>query len=205
MKPFPLVLSAVLLVGVALAANAAPSVVKAPSSPAQVDAIVDAAVDKLWAQTDEYWHDGDYPRIIALDRIITQADPQFVESYSTGGWLMESTGKTRDAEAFYQESARNNPQKSYAWHSLGMFYFNTVKDYGAAARAFETGTRQRDAEINDWKMLAHTYEKMQKVDKAAMTWRTIKARWPNGPAVDVNLQRALAAQKAAQASPRNGQ
>lgn len=203
MKFPPLVLSAALLLGLVLAASAAPKPTSSPT--AQVDDIVDAAVDKLWAQTDVYWHVGDYPRIIALDRIITQADPHFLESFSTGGWLMESTGKMRDAEAFYQQAAAQNPRKSFAWYTLGMFYFNTLKDYGAAARAFETGTRQRDAEINDWKMLAHTYEKMQNVDTAVATWRTIKSRWPNGAAVDVNLQRALAAQKAAQASPRNGQ
>jgi len=150
----------------------------------QVEGIVGGTVDKLWRQTDIYWHEGDYPRIIALDRVITEADPQFLEAYSTGGWLMDSLGRTKDAEAYYTLGTRNNPHAAYAFWNLGFFYFNTTHNYAAAARAFGQDTEQVEADLNDWKMLAHAQEHAGQWDAAVATWHKIKARWPNGMSVD---------------------
>jgi len=162
----------------------------------QCDGIMDGIVDHLWSATDFYFHHGDYPRIIGLDRIITQADPKFVECYSTGGWLMDSLGRTSDAEAFYQEACRNNPESSPAFYSLGMFYYGSVHDYAAAVAVYQQDTAVASADINDWKMLAHSYERMKELDRAVATWKEIKSRWPNGPAVESNLNRVLALQRA---------
>ena len=85
----------------------------------QVEGIVGGVVSKLWVQTDHWWHEGDYPRIVALDRIITEADPQFLEAYSNGGWLMDSLGRTHDAELYYTQGTKNNPHASYAFWNLG--------------------------------------------------------------------------------------
>jgi len=161
----------------------------------QSDGITDSLVDKLWRQVDDYFHHGDYPRIIGLDRIITQADPNFVECYSTGGWLMDSLGRKSDAEAFYQEGCRNNPGSSPMYYSLGMFYYNSIHDYSAAVSVYQRDTQIMDSDINDWKMLAHSYERAKKIDKAVDTWKTIKTRWPDGPAVQANLNRILALQR----------
>ncbi len=175
------------------------------SSPAQVDGIVSAAVDSLWVQTDVYWHQGDYPRIIALDRIITQADPHFMESFNTGAWLMWSSGLDADAEAFYQQSVRNNPRTSAAYYDYGLFLFNHRHDYPGAIRVFTQDVAKADPGVLDWRMLAHSYEKAGRWDRAVAVWRRIKARWPHGApgdsargAVDdLNLRRALARQAAA--------
>ncbi len=178
---------------VTLPVQAAPSVPAASSTAAsqvQIDGITARVVDKLWNQTDEYWHDGDYPRIVALDRVITQADPQFLEAYSNGGWIMDSLGRTGDAEAYYKLGITNNPHAAYAYWNLGFFYFNTTKDYAKAAHAFEMDTRQPDADLNDWKMRGHAEEKARQWDKAVATWRTIKAKWPNGLGVDRQLREA---------------
>jgi len=169
---------------------AAPKAAPASASQIQVDGITARVVDKLWSQTDEYWHDGDYPRIIALDRVITQADPQFLEAYSNGGWLMDSLGRTADAEAYYKLGVTNNPHAAYAYWNLGFFYFNTTKDYAQAAHVFEMDTRQPDAELNDWKMRGHAQEKAGQWNKAVATWRAIKAKWPNGLGVDRQLRQA---------------
>ena len=165
----------------------------------QVEGILGGAVDKMWRQTDNYWHNGDYPRIVALDRIITEADPQFLEAYSTGGWLMDSLGRTQDAQAYYTLGTKNNPHAAYAFWTLGFFYFNTAHDYPAAARAFRKDTEQVDADLNDWKMLGHSEEKAGQWDAAVATWRQIKARWPNGMSVDRLLREAE--EKRAQEKP----
>lgn len=167
------------------------------SSPAQVDGIVSAAVDNLWAQTNRYWHVGDYPRIVALDRIITQADPHFIDCYNTGAWLLWSMGRNGDAEAFYRQAVQNNPRDPAAYRDFGFFYFHTLRNYPAALRLFQQSTALPDADANDWKMLAHSYEKAGDLPHAIAVWRHIQARWPDAPAVQSNLNRALAAQAAA--------
>jgi len=156
----------------------------------QVEGIVGGVVSKLWVQTDHWWHEGDYPRIVALDRIITEADPQFLEAYSNGGWLMDSLGRTHDAELYYTQGTKNNPHASYAFWNLGFFYFNSVHDYAAAARAFKSDSQQADSDLNDWKMLGHSQEKSGQWDDAVATWHKIKVRWPNGMSVDRLLREA---------------
>ena len=166
-----------------------PAVPRAQAAPlaaaqqVQAAGIVSGVVDTLWNQTDDYWHHGDYPRIVALDRIITEADPQFLEAYSNGGWLMDSLGRTADAEAYYTLGTKNNPNAEYAYWNLGFFYFNTPHDYPAAAAAFKHAVEQPDADIRDWKMLAHSYEKSAQWDSAVETWRQASARYPQDPSV----------------------
>ncbi len=182
---FPAVLLLLCLPG--LTAQAAPTAVQ---QQIQASGIVSSVVDKLWDQTDRYWHGGDYPRIIALDRIITEADPQFLEAYSNGGWLMESLGRTQDAEAYYMLGVRNNSRSEYAYRNLGFFYFSTKHNYSAAAQAFRHAVQQRDADLNVWKMLAHSYEEAGQWDAAVETWQQTRARFPHGLSVDRLLAEA---------------
>jgi len=164
----------------------------------QATGIVSGVVDHLWNQADTYWHGGDYPRIVALDRIITEADPQFLEAYSNGGWLMDSLGRTGDALAYYMLGTRNNPHAEYAYWNLGFFYFSTAHDYPAAARAFRHAVQQPDADLRDWKMLAHSYEKSSQWDAAVSTWQQTRARYPHGLSVDRLLAEAEQKRRQAQ-------
>ncbi len=173
-----------LLLALAPALCAAPRADKDTSSPAQVDGIVSAAVDDLWAQNDAYWHVGDYPRIIALDRIITQADPYFLDAFNTGAWLMWSSGRDDDAQAFYELAVRDNPTDSAAYYDFGMFLINHRKDYAGAIRVYTQDVTRADPGVLDWRMLAHSYEKAGHWDRAVAVWRKIKARWPHGASDD---------------------
>jgi tetratricopeptide (TPR) repeat protein len=166
----------------------------------QVDGISSKVVDELWKYTDFYWHHGDSSRIIGLDRLIAEVDPNFVPCYSTGAWIMESEGDVRTAEAFYQLAVQNNPNDSLAYYTLGAFYYQTLHDYGAAAYVFGLDVRTPDASVNDWKMLAHSYEKNSNLGLAVRTWKYIRQHWPNGPAVELNYQRIMSNPAAMQAS-----
>jgi len=146
----------------------------------QVDGILSGVVDKLWAQNDVYWHGGDYPRIIAQDKIIVQADPHFLECYNTGAWLMWSDGANGDAEAFYKQCIKNNPGTSAAYYDYGEFLYNHLHRYGDARHVFARVVTFPDADVLDYRMLAHSYEKLGQYDKAVAVWRRIKARWPQG-------------------------
>jgi tetratricopeptide (TPR) repeat protein len=198
MKTASIVLLLTLFVWTPLA-QAAPKDASSRSSQVQVNGIVDTVMDKLWAQDDEYWHSGDYPRIIALDRIMAQAEPHFIECYNAGAWLMWSDGLDDDAQAFYQQCVVNNPSDSSAYYDYGMFLLNHRKEYPAAIRVFRQDIAHTGGDLLDWRMLAHSYEKNGDWDRAVQTWRQIKTRWPHGipkdptsAAVDDNnLKRAL--------------
>ena len=195
-KPSFYLLAVLLLSFLSPTAQAAPT---AAQQQVQASGIVSGVVDKLWNQTDVYWHGGDYPRIIAVDRIITEADPQFLEAYSNGGWLMDSLGRRQDAEAYYTLGTRNNPHSEYAYRNLGFFYFTTKHDYPAAALAFRHAVQQRDADLNVWKMLAHSYEKAGQWDAAVETWQQTRARFPHGLSVDRLLAEAESKRRQARA------
>lgn len=166
------------------------------SSPAQVAGVLDRVIGRLVARRDGYWHQGDYPRVIALDRIVTEADPHNLECYETGGWLMDSLGDRKDAEAYYRQGVANNPHTEESYFHLAFFYFTSLHDYHRAASVFRQAAQQKDAGINDWKMLAHSYKQSHDYDREVATWRHIKARWPHGLNVDNNLREAVARQRA---------
>jgi tetratricopeptide (TPR) repeat protein len=177
-----------------------PSLAASPalSNGMQITGILGQVEGRLVAQRDIYWHQGDYPRIIALDRIITAADPHFLDAYETGGWLLDSLGDRKDAQAYYRLGVANNPRVEPPYFGLAFFYFSTLHDYPLAASIFREGARLPGADINDWKMTAHSQEHAHEYVQAVATWQYIKKRWPHGLAVNQNLKRALAMQQAAQ-------
>jgi len=191
----------VFLLCFSVAANAAARSAQSGGDSAQIDGITNQVVGQLWDRTDYYWHRGDYPRIVALDRIITQADPHFLEPYATGGWLLESMGDNKDAEAYYKQGIANNPNRSYMYYSLGFFYYNTLHNYPKAVSTFQKDVKVADADVNDWKMLAHSYEHIGRIDDAVDAWKVIKHRYPTAPAVDYNLNKDLKLQAARKAAP----
>ena len=90
----------------------------------QVDGITSRIVDNLWEESDHYWHEGDYNRIIALVRVCVEVDPSFVEAYSSGAWLMWSQGDTRAADTFLQYglSRARKPKKAiWPMSSAGIY------------------------------------------------------------------------------------
>jgi tetratricopeptide (TPR) repeat protein len=156
-------------------------------SDTQIDGITSAVVDGLWQRTDYWWHRGDYPRIIALDRLITEADPNFLEPYSNGGWLMESLGNNSDAEKYYRLGAERNPKKSYLWFSLGMFYYVTLKAYPKAIDSFHRAATAPDGGQKSWRMLAHSYERNNQMPEAIKIWQKLHAKYPTDGVIMHNL------------------
>jgi len=163
--------------------------VSAGYSETQVGGITSTVVDGLWSRSDYWWHHGDYPRIIALDRLITEADPNFLEPYSNGGWLMDSLGDTKDAERYYRLGAERNPDKSYLWFSLGFFYYNSMKDYPDAIMTFKRAADAPDGGPKSLKMLAHSYERNNQLGEAVNIWQSLHTKYPGDAVILLNLNK----------------
>lgn len=190
------------LLFLALAALPAPAAPETPASKppaqavAQVDGITDRVVDRLWAATDGYWHEGDYPRIVALARLCVEADPGFTEAWGAGAWLLWSQGDTSGADAFLREGVRRNPNIWDLHYELGWHLFNT-KRYAEALPHLQAAVRFTEAPAQPWKILAHCYEKLGRLEESAATWRTVVKKFPGDIAAPGNLRRVEQAARGA--------
>ena len=163
----------------------------AVKAPAQVDAILDNVVDRLWDRADWYWHEGRYEERVAVDRLIIRMEPHFIEPYGTAGWLLESLGRNQEALALYRQAVAAAPGRWETHQDLGMYYYQH-KEYATAAVEFQRGTQQPGAPAYVWKMLAHAYERSGALEQAVSAWEAAARVAPNDPAIAVNLNRVRA-------------
>jgi tetratricopeptide (TPR) repeat protein len=163
----------------------------AAKAPAQVDAILDDVVDRLWTRGDWYWHEGRYEERVVIDRLVIRMEPRFAEAYGTAGWLLESLGRDQEALALYRQGVAAVPDRWETHEDLGMFHYQH-KDYAAAAAAFKQATQQAGAPAYSWKMLAHAYERSGDLERAAAAWEEAGRIAPDDGAVAVNLRRVRA-------------
>src|SRR5262245_24968423 len=87
-----LIAALAVMTGSALAQGTKPTEAPLVSSKVQVNAIVSKVVDGLWEESDHFWHEGDYNRIIDLCRLMVEADPSFNEAYANAAYLLWSLG-----------------------------------------------------------------------------------------------------------------
>jgi tetratricopeptide (TPR) repeat protein len=160
-------------------------------APAQVDAILDNVVDRLWDRADWYWHEGRYEERVAVDRLIIRMDPHFIEPYGTAGWLLESLGRNQEALALYRQAVAAVPDRWETHQDLGMYYYQH-KEYPAAVEEFRRATQQPGPPAFVWKMLAHAYERSGALEQAVSAWEAAARVAPNDPAIPVNLNRIRA-------------
>jgi tetratricopeptide (TPR) repeat protein len=190
-----LLLWLLLLPGTIHAASGQPAR-KAPAAgakgePAQVDAILDDVVDRLWARGDWYWHEGRYEERVAVDRLIIRMQPRFAEAYGTSGWLLESLGRPEEALAMYRQAVATVPDRWEAHHDLGMYHYQR-KEYVPAAQSFRRATQLPGTPGYVWKMHAHALERAGDLAGAVAAWEAAGRVAPEDGAIPVNLRRVRA-------------
>ncbi len=154
----------------------------------QADGITNRVVDKVWAETDEYWHHGDYNRIVALIRVIVEADPTFYEAYGDGAWLIWSMGDTKNADEFLEYGISRAPQKWVLQYEFGYHLFNT-KRYAAALPYLQKAvTYPKGAGWPPWHTLAHCYDKLGQKQKCLETWEYVVRTYPDDAVAKVRLR-----------------
>lgn len=157
----------------------------------QVDGITNRVVDALWVGVDRFWHDGDYNRIIALSRVIVEADPQFVDAYQNAGYILWSMGDSPGADAFLQLGVARNPKRYDLYTEMGQHLFRT-KRFRDALPYLQKGAAYKNAPAPAWATLAHCYERAGRLDNAIAAWRQVVKRFPSFPPGPSNLRRAEA-------------
>lgn len=149
----------------------------------------------LWAKNEVYFHEGYHQRCIAVLRLITELDPSDVEAYGIGAWLMDSSDKPADAEAFLKTGISNNPVGYYLYNELASHYYQ-LKNYESAVNYYRIAVQQQDCPSLVWHSLAHAFEKGGKIEDSIKTWKHAKVLEPDDPVVDMNLDRVKQESKA---------
>jgi tetratricopeptide (TPR) repeat protein len=152
------------------------------------DAVLGDAMNRLWEQTDEHFHQGEYNHAVALNRIIVQGDPHNVEAYASSAWLLWSMGRNEDAESLLNEGIAANPSTSYMYDEMGIYWNIERKDPKAAIPYFEKAAKF-DCPFTTWNSLANCYEKTDQWDKAVAAWEKATL-YPDNRVAITRLKRA---------------
>jgi tetratricopeptide (TPR) repeat protein len=158
------------------------------SGPANVEAIINDAVARLWKQTDKHWHEGEYRHIVNLARVIVHARPDMMDAYLTGGWLLWSMDEDDQAVELYELGLKANPESYVIYDELGFYYFNRKKDYTRAIPYYEKAVTFKECQPFTIHMLAHSYERTKQTDKALKAWERAAAI-PENQIGKMNLER----------------
>lgn len=154
----------------------------------QIVGIANLVTDKLWVQTDVYWHEGDYNRIVDLCRIVAEADPSFNDTYSNAAWLLWSMGDTGGADLFLQHGIARSSKKGEVLFDFGWHLYNT-KRYAQAEPYLSRSITYADTPYPAYAALGHTYRQLGKLDKSIQTWEKAVKKFPDMGAAKTNLDR----------------
>ena len=160
----------------------------------QVDGITSGVVDKLWSETDVYWHHGDYYRIVDLCRLTVEAEPSFNEAYSAGAYLIWSLGDPKGADDLLEYGISRTKNKTELYADLGR-HFNFTKRYDAAETYLKKAISFPDAGPVPYTQLAFSYKKRKMYPEAVKVWEQVVKKFPTFPSGPANLAGARAAAK----------
>ncbi|MCC6444907.1 MAG: hypothetical protein IT210_15795 [Armatimonadetes bacterium] len=99
----------------------------------------------LWVKVDRYHHEmeehhgklKDDSNLMPIIRMITWLDPEFVEAYAVGGWLLvHYLGKPAEGKRFLDEGIARNPRRYELYESLGWYYAKRERNADRALHAF---------------------------------------------------------------------
>jgi tetratricopeptide (TPR) repeat protein len=184
------------LVALAVTAAALPAAAQkvakptpAAPPPAQVNGITDAVLDNLATQSDRYWHDGDYNRVIDLLRILIEADANDTESYANAAYLLWSQGEGPAANWLLEYGVKRSPRQGVLYGEMGYQLVRMKKDKDALPY-LEKAVALANVGPTTYANLAHCYTRLGRHAESVATWKKLVARYPEFPSGAVNLQKA---------------
>ncbi len=108
--------------------------------------------DIYWTRVVQYYggkhhnYSREYQLLKPLLDITSELDPHLTVAYEFGSFFLaqkppEGAGLPREAAAYVEHGIRQNPNDWRLYYDLGFIYWLELKDYAAAADAFDRGSR----------------------------------------------------------------
>lgn len=172
-----------------LLAACAASMAQTPDAK-RLNEVWEAANNRIVRQCDAWYKDGDFPRTVQLLRFHYALDPSNYEIGTNLGWMLENIDQYDDALAIYIELRTNNPtEPDDAWPEANFYY--AKKAYGKIPPILEPTIKGHDPHPNNYRTLAHAYEKLNLLADCKRVWELYLSRHPDDGAAKVNLDRVL--------------
>jgi len=170
-----------------------------PAKPAQpkidrTQIILYAAYNRMAKQTDIWFEDGDFPKAVELLNFQHEVFPNDYETATNLGWMQENIERYEDARTTYKTYQNRNPNDPDNALPLAQHYF-LKRQYKEVIPILENAVKTK-SHPNMFRMLAHSYERTDKLDKSLEMWdRYLKVQPDDAPAKN---NRARVVQKIAE-------
>jgi tetratricopeptide (TPR) repeat protein len=176
------IIAALALVAFGGVANATTQVSKQ-----RLDAIWAAVDDRVAQQTDIWFNDGDYPKSIHMLVFQATYEPHDYEAVTNLGWMQENVEDWDGALATYKLYWKNNPQDKDRGLPEADYLFRE-KRFAEVPPLLEPALKAKP-HPDIFRILAHAYEKLNKLTDARRVWLQYIALAPNDGAAKRNLAR----------------
>jgi tetratricopeptide (TPR) repeat protein len=165
-----------------------------PKQVSRLDRIYQAMNDRILTQSDYWFEDGEFPKCIHLLRVHNGLSPSDYEVATNLGWLLESTNQWDEALATYVRYRQMNPNDPDGAFPEANFFF--LKKVYAKVPALIEPTLAKKPHANSFRILAHSYERMNMPADSVRVWDKLLAIDPANEAAKVNRAKAAAKLKA---------
>jgi len=157
---------------------------------ARLQVIENAIHNRFVDQNDQWFEDGDYPRIIQLLWIEYEARPNDYELATDLGWMLQNVEQHDKALAVFVRYRTENPQDPDAPWPEANFYFSK-RVYAKVPPLLEKSITKKP-HPNSYRILAHSYDRMGLLGDARRIWETYLKRFPNDETAKAQLKKVEA-------------
>jgi tetratricopeptide (TPR) repeat protein len=159
------------------------------AKPSRVDAIWNHAIDRINTQTDIWFEDGDFPRVINICRVMYSLSPADFDVATNLGWMLENVEKYDEALAIYIKFRKENAaDPDAAWPEANFYYMR--KAYQKIPPILEPTLKMSSKpHPNNYRTLAHAYERMNQLRDSKRVWEQLVALHPDDLPAKNNLTR----------------
>lgn len=157
------------------------------ASKQRLDAIWSVVDERVTQQTNVWFDDGDYPKSIHLLEIQNAYEPENYDVATNLGWMQENVEDWDAALATYKQFLKNNPNDKDRALPEAQFLFNRKK-YAEIPALLEP-VLKLNPHPNNFRILAHTYERTNHYRDATRVWHLYLSFVPDDAPAKVNLAR----------------
>jgi tetratricopeptide (TPR) repeat protein len=159
----------------------------APPPPSRMEQIWGYAMDRVNTQVDVWFEDGEFPKVIQLLRVQFEAEPKDYEIATNLGWMLENIEEYDAALATYVKFRKVTGGYADAALPEAQFYFRR-RSY-AKVTALLPKYIKNNSHPNNYRMLAHSFERQGMLRDSQRTWRRYIALHPQDLTARRNLER----------------
>ena len=141
------------------------------------------AADVLWIRADDYWHRGQWYKVLPIYRAIAWLQPHFLTTWALGAWHMaynlyaysdipeQKLEFLQMGIDFLKDGIIQNRDKYDLYFELGWTYFDKAKNYDEAARFLGLALRFDEVPTYVDRLFAHAYRKKEDLENERDAWK----------------------------------